>query len=135
MGDTRRKGIRIDMPKSGILIGPWALKLSLCALVSAGCHEHVELRAPSRDASLEERERSYESLRPLSMHETHTTYLRNGVPVGASRSTDYLQLQNGRRVYYAEDIQPVVAETSPAWTAAAQSQSARSTANILFGAA
>lgn len=119
------------MREKGSLVGTWALGTALCALATAGCHEHVELRAPTRDAPLQEREESYESLRPVSMHETHTTYLRNGVAVGASRSTDYLQLENGTRVYYPEDIQPVVSETSPAWLAAGESQSARATANTV----
>lgn len=121
------------MRTTGSLVSTWWVWIALGALGSAGCHEHVQLRAPTADASQEEREDSYESLRPVSMHETHVTYLQGGVPVGAERQTDYLQLQNGTRVYYPEDLKPVVSENSPAWLAAGESQSARSTANTLLG--
>lgn len=67
------------------------------------------------------------------MHETHTTYLRGGAPVGASREVDYLQLADGRRVYYPEDLLPVVDENSASAQAATRSRSARSTSYTLKG--
>jgi expansin (peptidoglycan-binding protein) len=69
------------------------------------------------------------------MHETHITYLQGGVPVGAARVTDYMQLANGQRVYYPEDILSVVPEASASALAAESSASARSTATTLSGVA
>ena len=94
----------------------------LCA-----CHAHQELVAPDSAASVAEREAAYGDLRPLSYHETHITYTRGFVPVGTEKQVDYLQLADGRRVYYPEDILPVVPEGSPAAEAADSSHSSRTT--------
>ena len=107
--------------------------LALGGSALGGCQGHVTLSAPPRSASLHERVQSYTQLRPLSMHETHITYLSGGVPTGAARRTDYLQLANGQRIYYAEDILPVVDSASPAAVAAKEAESARDTGNTLFG--
>ncbi|MGC4093363.1 MAG: hypothetical protein QM756_36815 [Polyangiaceae bacterium] len=109
--------------------------VGLLALSAAGCHEHVGLNAPAAQAPFDERVDAYKGLRPLSLHETHITYLQGGVPVGASRQTDYLQIANGRRVYYPEDILPVVDSASPSALAAQESESARSTGNTLMAVA
>jgi hypothetical protein len=67
------------------------------------------------------------------MHETHITALSNGVPVGAVRQVDYLQLNQGERVYYPEDLLAVISRDSPSGRAAERSRDARSTANTLAG--
>lgn len=96
---------------------------------ACGSEPHVGLNAPSARASFEERGRAYDQLKPLSMHETHTTYLQGGSPVGSERTTDYLQLADGRRVYHAEDILSVVPSDSAAATAALESESYASSAS------
>lgn len=96
-----------------------------------GCHAHHELEAPTSAASIESREAAYEQLKPISYHETHITYLQGGMPVGAAKQVDYLQLADGRRIYYPEDILPVVPEESPAALAAESSRSARTTSRTL----
>ncbi len=84
-------------------------------LFTVGCHAHVNLDAPTATASSRERLAAYERLRAISMHETHITYMRGNVAVGAERRTDYLQLEGGERVYHPEDVRPVVREGSPTW--------------------
>lgn len=99
-------------------------------MTSSACgYPHVMLNAPAESAPIEERGRAYEQLKPLSMHETHTTYYQGGAMVGASRTTDYLQLADGRRVYHAEDILNVVPADSPSARAARESDSRASTAS------
>ena len=99
---------------------------------SSGCgYPHVVLSVPPESAPANERGRAYEQLKPLSMHETHTTYYQGGAMVGASRTTDYLQLADGRRVYHAGDILSVVPPDSPSARAALESQSRASTASTL----
>ncbi len=111
-----------------------SVALVLCVSVGAcASPPHVELRAPSASASFEERAQALEQLHATSAHETHITYLRNGVPVGAARTTDYLQLNGGERVYHPEDILPVVKEDSAAAAAAERSAEATSTANTVQG--
>ena len=112
--------------------GHWGMLL--IAGGALGCHEHVVLNAPPPSAPLEERTATYEKLHPLTMHETHITYLRGGTPVGATREVDYLQLADGQRVYYPEDLLPVVDESSSTAKAAERSHSARSTSYALKGA-
>lgn len=107
------------------------LAITVSSGVMSGCHPHVALSAPPRDAVYEERASSYEELRPLSLHETHITYLRNSVPVGSARKTDYVQLASGKRVYYPEDLLPVLPQASPASEAARRSESARSTGTTM----
>jgi hypothetical protein len=50
---------------------------------------------------------------------------------GTTRSTDYMQLANGGRVYYPEDLLPVVPDDSPPAKAAHASRSKRDTAGML----
>ena len=96
---------------------------------ACGGHPHVGLNAPPAAASLQERGSAYEQLKPLSMHETHTTYYKGGAVMGASRTTDYLQLSDGRRVYHADDLLAVVPPDSPSATAAREAASKASAAS------
>jgi hypothetical protein len=101
--------------------------------MSAACHEHIELRAPESSAPEPARLRAYQELAPLSYHETQVAYVSGyGFPVGTVKKTDYLQLADGRRVYYAEDILPVVPDDSPAALAANDSSSNRHLSNLLY---
>lgn len=61
------------------------------------------------------------------------TTLYAGVPVGTARQVDYLQLNQGDRVYFPEDLLAVVSPDSPSGRAAERSRSARSTAKTLAG--
>jgi hypothetical protein len=102
------------------------------SLILVGCEPHQQLNAPPATASEAERLAAYGKLQPLSMHSTDITYLRGGVAVGHEREVDYLQIADGRRVYHAEDILPVVAEDSPAATAAKRSSSKRQLGDALY---
>jgi hypothetical protein len=111
--------------------GSLGLVASIVALAQlVACHSHVELAAPPRSAPVAERLGAYARLRATGYQQTQiVTVGRFGV-TGVSRSTDFLQLSSGERVYYAEDILPVVGPDSPAGLAAAASLSARETASI-----
>lgn len=93
----------------------WPTALLLPGLI--GCAAHVDLTAPEASASSKERLEAWERLHAIQMKETHITYVRGGVTVGAEARTDYLQLADGRRVYHPEDLAPAVRPDSP--TAAA----------------
>jgi hypothetical protein len=102
-------------------VGAWAL---------IGCAAHVDLQAPPASAPVQTRLDAYEKLESLSYHQsTITTIGRFGS--STTHSTDYMQLANGTRVYYPEDVLPVVPEDSPTAVAAQASQSKRDTARIL----
>ncbi len=107
------------------------LAVALLATLGA-CEPHQQLSAPPATAAEAERVAAYEKLQPLSMHRTDITYLQGGVAVGHEREVDYLQVADGRRVYYAEDILPVVPEGSPAAIAAKRSSSKRQLADGLY---
>ncbi len=97
----------------------------MLSLTTGGCASprHVKLEAPSDSASDQERVKAFDKMRAVSQRETHITYTNQyGGVVGASRSVDYLQLNNGERVYYAEDLVPVLHEESAARKAAQRSK-------------
>jgi hypothetical protein len=89
------------------------------------------LSAPPASAPLQARAEAYDQLKGLSFHETTVTTYGSLGATGTSHSTDYLQLANGTRVYYPEDLLPVVAEGSPSAKAAQASESKRETAGYL----
>lgn len=91
----------------------FAAAAGLTALTGCVAH-HVHLEAPESDAPLADRQAAYAHLQPVSVAETHITQLRWGAPAAAARRTDYLQLKGGERVYEADDLWPVIAETSVA---------------------
>lgn len=124
---------RVQCDQQHRIQGRGSLALVLSLATALGCHEHVALNAPSSSAPIEERASAYNRLHPLSMHETHITYLHGGVPVGAARQVDYLQLADGKRVYYPEDLIPVVEPNGPTAQAAERSESARKTSYTLKG--
>jgi flagellar basal body L-ring protein FlgH len=102
----------------------------LACLALTGCAAHVDLVAPPASAPLQSRVAAYDRLKGLSYHSTTiTTY----GPYGGSTShaTDYMQLASGDRVYYPEDILPVVPDDSPAAKAADASRSKRDTTRTL----
>jgi hypothetical protein len=111
-----------NMRRAGVL-------LMTCALL--GCQAHVTLQAPRADAPLEERSRAYEKLKPLSTHEQLVVSVRGGT--ASVSSSSYLQLGGGQRVYYPEDLLPVLPVDSTAASAALDSQSARKNIGIAQG--
>jgi hypothetical protein len=107
----------------------WIVGAGACLLT--GCAAHVDLTAPAADASLRSRVRAYDQLKSLSYHQT-TTVVVGRFGASSSTSTDYMQLANGTRVYYPEDVLPVVPEGSPAAVAAQSSESNRNVATTLL---
>jgi hypothetical protein len=107
-----------------------ALLVGVGLLLLPGCAEHLELRAPPASAPTSERVGAYNELRGLSYHETTVTTVGT-IGAATSHSTDYMQLANGGRVYYPEDLLPVVPEDSPSARAAHASRSKRDTAGML----
>jgi hypothetical protein len=108
----------------------WVLSSSLASLL-AGCAAHVDLSAPPAMAPMEARVDAYNQLRGLSYHETTTTTYGSLGASSTSHSADYMQLANGTRVYFPEDVLPVVAEDSAPARSAVASESKRGTAHLL----
>jgi hypothetical protein len=95
------------------------------ALMFTACAPHVVLAVPPATAPVVERERAYEQLKAESVHQT--TFIHSAESrMSDSKFTDYLTLANGQRVYFPEDIEPVVAPNSPADVAARSSASKHS---------
>jgi hypothetical protein len=115
--------------RGGFRVLGWAvLTTCLCS-----CYDRALLKAPNAAAPIEQREAAYERLRPISYHQTHLIYVQGSVPVATEKSTDYLQLADGTRVQYPEDILPVVPKGSPSALAAERSQTKRTTAGTIQG--
>ncbi|MFZ5893065.1 MAG: hypothetical protein ACOY0T_18540 [Myxococcota bacterium] len=79
------------------------------ALCASGCARHVTLKAPDSSAAPEVRMKAYEELAPDSLRVA--TYISK---YGSSTSVDSLRLNDGRRVYHAEDLVPVIDPRSKA---------------------
>jgi len=79
------------------------LVIGVGGLVLTGCAAHVDLQAPPASASVRTRVAAYDQLKGLSYHQTTVTTFGT-MGSSTSHSTDYLQLANGTRVYYAEDL-------------------------------
>src|SRR5262245_10352001 len=99
--------------------------LCLGSSLTAACHQHVALEAPTAAAPEAERVVAYSKLRPLSYHETKTTLTSDWAGVMTQRNVDYLQLAGGQRIYFPEDLLDVVPSDSPAGRAASDSHSSR----------
>jgi len=99
----------------------------------AACQAHVVLNAPAKEASLEERAGAYEQLRPLSHHEAVLVTTQNGFVASATPLPGYLQLNSGARVYYGEDLLPVLPPDSVAAKAAVESQKATGVRDAFTG--
>ena len=99
-------------------VTPWLGSLALCAsLALSGCHEHVVLQVPSSQAPLAERAQAYQGLRPVSYQISNN-----------SKQMDWLELGNGGRVYYAEDLLVAVPADSETARAIERSVELRNTA-------
>lgn len=98
-----------------------SLKILACLLaatVFTGCvtPKHLVLQAPPTSAPDEERVAAYESLRPVNVQQRTGVYaypLGNTFITGAYNYMDYIQLNDGQRVQWPEDLIPVVAPKSP----------------------
>lgn len=78
-------------------------------VVSVGCMQHVKLELPPpATAPVEERVQAFEQLKPRIYHEFRTVN-QFGATVSSSTS---LLLANGKKVYYPEDLLPVVGPDS-----------------------
>jgi hypothetical protein len=122
---------RNDATKLGGDVRRSVLVLLLSGL--AACQAHVGLNAPAKEAPLEERARAYEELRPLSHHESVLVTTQNGFVASATPLPGYLQLNSGARVYYAEDLLPVLPPDSVAAKAAVESQKASGVRDVFTG--
>jgi len=92
--------------------------VSICASIAlGGCHDHVFLQVPASQAPLAERAQAYQDLRPLSYQISNN-----------SRQVDYLEIGNGSRVYYAEDLLVAVPPDSETARAIERSVELRNTA-------
>jgi hypothetical protein len=84
------------------------LVLLLAGLVTTtGCQHHVKLRASGPSAPLKQRLAEYRQLKPLTQVRSPYLYLFSAV------ERHFLLLADGRRVYHAEDLLPVVRPDSP----------------------
>ena len=87
----------------------------LCFLV--GCHPHVQLRAPDVLATAEERVIAYNHLKPVLTREVDHIP-GPGTSGFAYRTVEYIELQDGRKIYHPEDLQSVVSQQSITFRAA-----------------
>ena len=95
--------------------------LCVCfSLALGGCHEHVFLQVPTSQAPFAERAKAYQDLRPLH----YQTSNRNG-----ARMMDFLELANGTRVYYPDDLLVAVPSDSAAAQAVERSEALRKSAS------
>jgi hypothetical protein len=102
-----------------------ALVICLTGCSLASCYSHVQLSAPPKTGSLEVRKKAASQIQATRMQQTHTTIISGWVVSGSSVTTDYLQLKNGKRVYYPEDLLLVVNDSSPCALAVQESLSMR----------
>lgn len=91
--------------------------LAALLLCSAACRPHVALTVPGRDAPSAERLTAYQQLRPYAMQRTRVTSSR-----GSYTTTDFLELDNGERIYHVADILPLVDAQSDAAQSAHRAQ-------------
>jgi hypothetical protein len=100
---------------------------SIVSLGLLSCQAHVRLTPPAAGAPAEEREQTYNRLRPWTLGQvtqTQTVTSPDGQVVQSSKLvTNYMLLADGTLVYYPEDLIPVVPMDSP--TAKAAEESAR----------
>jgi hypothetical protein len=84
--------------------------VALCLVACSACvsRPHYRLEAPAPQASPREKLDAYEKYRPAA--EASLVAVSSGTVV--AKTTDFLVLGNGRRVYHPEDLAPLVAEDS-----------------------
>jgi hypothetical protein len=110
----------------------WAGFSLIGAMALSGCMAHVALPEAPTSAPYPVRVQAYNAHRPLSMQYTTTvSYGRYGV-TGVNTAATGLVLANGANVFHPEDLIPMAGQNSPSAAAARESQSANSTADILF---
>lgn len=89
------------------------LAIFLACASTVACSRHVELTPPPQpSASFKERVTFHEDHRPRLTKETHVTFFQGTNPTGTRRQTDYLLLNDGRRIYSPDDLTPVVLSDS-----------------------
>jgi uncharacterized membrane protein YedE/YeeE len=102
------------------------------AALAAGCVPHASLTAPAARAPATERLGAYERLSSRARQDTVTVATLWRLPV--SRTTDFIALGDGSRVYHAEDLLAVVPPDSPTARAAERSRHARKVSHGWLGA-
>ena len=108
--------------------GHWRAVVAV-ALLQAGCGEpHVVLNAPGRGAPLDERQKSYERLRPAGTSQRIIVTTTDGS--GSSSTHTSVILSNGQTIHHAEDMLPVVEADSPTAEAARRHEYHRKRASI-----
>lgn len=85
------------------------LVLSLAVCSACATRPHIELEAPPTGAPFEERAEAYERNRPAAATSLITINPSGGT---AAQTTEFIVLGDGRRVYHAEDLAPLVPEGS-----------------------
>ncbi len=102
------------------------------AALSAGCVPHARLTAPAPGAPATERLGAYERLSSRARQDTITVATLWRLPV--RRTTDFIALGDGSRVYHVEDLLDVVPPDSPTARAAERSRRARKVSHGWMGA-
>ena len=102
------------------------------AALAAGCVPHARLTAPAASAPATERRGAYERLSSRTRQDTITFATLWRLPV--KRTTDFIVLGDGSRVYHAEDLLAVVPPDSPTARAAERSRHARKVSHGWLGA-
>jgi hypothetical protein len=79
-------------------------------------HSQLKLKTHTHSAP-QARLWAYSELSPFSYHQTRIHYVSSyGFPISTPQQANYLELENGKRLYYPEDILPVEPANSPADT-------------------
>jgi hypothetical protein len=95
------------------------LALALASIIAGvACNPHVSLQAPPATAAPEARLHAYSDLRPVYYQRTEvTTSTKSGNTVSQHTRTDFVELDDGTKVYHPEDLLVVLHHDSQAYEA------------------
>lgn len=113
---------------------PSCLVVLMCSLLlSASCRPHVQLKAPESTAPAETRVAAFNQLRATQMQTTEVT---SNAAIGSQyQLIDFLDLNDGTRVYHPADVMSVLAPESDAYKNLAAAESDASLAyKFYYGA-
>ncbi len=122
----------MKMSGDGVGIVTTLVAIVTSAALAAGCVPHASLTAPAASAPATERVGAYERLSSRARQDTITVATLWRLPV--RRTTDFIALGDGSRVYHAEDLLAVVPPDSPTARAAERSRHARKLSHGWLGA-
>ncbi len=107
----------------------WAPSCLSILLSSAACgRPHVSLEAPPATAPASERITAYEKLQPAFQREREI--IPESGPI--QKTVDFVELEDGRRIYHPTDLLPVISKQSAAYDAVQRYRRQRRTAHWLF---